>query len=188
MFNDKGSLSCHSVSFSVSLPRGRYSWKSRSRRRRCGPCRAGFAGTWCGRRSARWCSVRSACPSYSDCRGRCPSPRNLLDFLWSGQSEDTQRHTLILHIAAFTFQKETDSFPVMESGHVFHPALPILCKRVCVCVWVSLQITFLTWLILNPKQMLPQKHIVLRPVTHWEFKTTALITVIKKACSGIWLV
>lgn len=77
-------------------PRGRCSWRSRSRRRRCAPCRGRCAHTWCGRRSGRWCSVPTGprCPPPPPLRPRldhcrcplCRSQRSRSCSLWTGQS------------------------------------------------------------------------------------------------------
>lgn len=101
------------------------------------------------------------------------------------------RQILILHIAIYytfldlLFKKKCILFYNGQELH-FTPC-PFYLVWACPCVCVSLQMTRLAWLILNPKQTLPQSHIVLHPVTHWEFKTTVLITVIKKPCTGICL-
>lgn len=67
-------------------PPGRCSWRSRSPRRRCAPCTAPCAGTWCGRRNGRWCSAPTACLRCSGCRPPCPSPRSRWDSPSIGRS------------------------------------------------------------------------------------------------------
>lgn len=84
----------------------------------------------------------------------------------------------LLPFFIFTFQKKNYS-PILYECPCVH-----LCM--CVCLCMCLPIICLAWLILNPKQI-SQLHIVLHPVTHWEFKTTVMITVIMKPCSGICL-
>lgn len=64
-----------------SSPLGRCSWRNRSLRHRCVRCKAACAGTWCGRRSGRWCSEPTGCLRYSGCPPLCPSLQNLWDSL-----------------------------------------------------------------------------------------------------------
>lgn len=77
-------LAC--ASENASSPQGRCFSKSRSQRHRCELCTAACADTWCGRRSARWCSGPTECRRCSGFLPQCPSPRSLWDSLLIDQS------------------------------------------------------------------------------------------------------